>query len=56
MKTYKVTITEILQRTVEVKADSTAEAECAAEEKWNDSEYILSAEDFVRAEFSAAQG
>lgn len=53
MKTYQVTITETLQKTVEVEANSRQEAERLVEEKWNDSEYILDADSFVGVDFSA---
>ena len=36
MKTYQVTITETLQKTVEVEANSKEEAEELVERKWND--------------------
>ena len=47
MKTYEVTITETLQKTV------TVEAERQVEESWNNSEYILDADSFVGVDFSA---
>ena len=53
MKTYEVTITETLQMTVEVEANSKEEAEELVERKWNDSEYILDAEAFKGVDFSA---
>ena len=53
MKTYEVTITETLQKTVEVEANSKEEAEELVERKWNDSEYILDADSFVGVDFSA---
>lgn len=53
MKTYEVTITETLQKTVEVEAASLKEAEALVESRWNDSEYILDAEAFVGVEFDA---
>ena len=53
MKTYQVTITETLQKTVEVEANSKEKAEELVERKWNDSEYILDAEAFVSVDFSA---
>ena len=40
MKTYEVTITETLQKTVEVEANSREEAERQVEENWNNSESI----------------
>ena len=53
MKTYEVTITETLQKTVTVEADSRKEAERQVEENWNNSEYILDADSFVGVDFSA---
>ena len=53
MKTYEVTITETLQKTVEVEANSREEAERQVEQRWNDSEYILDAEAFKGVDFSA---
>lgn len=53
MKTYQVTITETLQKTVEIEANSKAEAESLVEARWNDSEYILDADSFVEVDFSA---
>ena len=53
MKTYEVTITETLQKSVEVEAASRAEAQELVEQKWNDSEYILDAEAFTGVDFSA---
>ena len=38
MKTYVVTITETMQKTVEVEANSRVEAERMVEQRWNDSE------------------
>lgn len=53
MKTYQITITETLQKTVEIEANSKAEAESLVEARWNDSEYILDADSFVGVDFSA---
>lgn len=53
MKTYQVTITETLQKTVEVEANSREEAERQVEQRWNHSEYILDADSFVGVDFSA---
>ena len=44
MRNYKVTITETLQMTVEVRADNLAEAEEKVEEKWK---YILLNLEFI---------
>ena len=53
MKEFEVEITETLQRTVVIRAGSRAEAEVLAEEMWDNEEFVLGAEDFVGAEFSA---
>lgn len=53
MKTYEVTITETLQKMVEVEANSRLEAEALVESRWNDSEYVLDADSFVGVDFSA---
>lgn len=55
MKTYDVTITETLQMTVPIEAESLAEAEQTAEENWNNSQYILDADHFVGADFKAKE-
>lgn len=55
MKTYDVTITETLQMTVPIEAESLAEAEQMAEENWNRSQYILDADHFVGADFKARE-
>ena len=54
MKTYDVTITETLQMTVPIEADSLAEAEQKAEDNWNANQYILDADHFVGAEIGRA--
>ena len=51
MKTYDVTITETLKRTVTVKADSLSQAEQMVTDGWKNSEYILNADDFVNVDF-----
>jgi hypothetical protein len=53
MKKYKVTITETSRMVVEVEADSLADAEEIAEDKWNNGEYILDADNFCGADFHA---
>lgn len=55
MKEYDVTITETLQKTVRIRAESLVEAEQIAEEKWNNSEYILDAEHFKGADFHGVE-
>ena len=46
---YEVEITETSQRTVEIEADSKAEAEEIAESNWNNQEYVFDYNDFVGA-------
>jgi hypothetical protein len=53
MRTYKVTITETLQKEVTVKAGSREEAELTVKGRWNYEEYVLDADNFVGVEFSA---
>lgn len=55
MKTYDVTITETLQMTVPIRANSRAEAEELAEANWNESRYVLGADHFVGADFKAEE-
>ena len=55
MKTYDVTVTETLQMTVPIEAESLAEAEQMAEENWNRSQYIFDADHFVGADFKARE-
>ena len=50
MKTYDVTVTETLQMTVPIEAESLAEAD-----NWNRSQYILDADHFVGADFKAKE-
>jgi hypothetical protein len=53
MNTYKVTITETLQREVSVRAASLEEAEQTVRGRWNYEEYVLDSGDFVGADFKA---
>lgn len=55
-KEYEVTITEILQKTVNVEASSKDEAEQIAEDMWRDEEIVLTAEDFTEVEYKADNG
>lgn len=55
MKTYDVTITETLQMTVPIRADSREEAEEIAEKGWKESEYVLDASHFQEASFRAKE-
>ena len=51
---HKVTITEILKRTLEVEAGDQHEAEQMVSNGWHDSKYVLGADDFADVEFEAA--
>jgi len=51
---HKVTITEILKRTLEVEAGDQHEAEQMVSDGWHDSKYVLGADDFADVEFEAA--
>ncbi|MEO2262576.1 DpnD/PcfM family protein [Dorea sp. YH-dor228] len=55
LKEYDVTITETLQMTIPIRAASRAEAEERAEAEWNQSKYVLGAEQFVGADFHAEE-
>lgn len=52
MKKFDVEITETLQRTVSVEADSRAEAERLVTEAWNNEDYVLDSTDFVGVDSS----
>ncbi len=47
MRTYEVEITEILQKVIEVEANSKEEAYKIIDEKYNNEEIVLSENDFV---------
>ena len=51
MKEYKVLITETLQMTVIVEAESEALAHTRASDAWKNAEYILDADHFQGVEF-----
>mgnify|MGYP001167486515 CR=1 FL=1 len=53
MKSYKVAITEKLQMTVEVEANSRLEAEQLVSDRWHNSDYILDADHFKGVDFKA---
>lgn len=55
MKEYDIKITETLERTVTVQAESREEAETMVEAAWNKEEYVLGSEDFVGAEFTTQE-
>lgn len=50
---YEVTITETLQRKVSVSAESAEEAEVKVTDRWNKSEIILDAANFVGVDYKA---
>ena len=51
MKEYDVTITETLEMTVTVEAESREEARQIVADRWKNSEYILDADSFKDVEF-----
>ena len=53
MNEYRITITETLQKTVTVEAESREEAEQKVNDAWRRAEYILDAEDFQGVEIKA---
>ena len=53
MKKYKVTITETLQKEVEVEAPNCVEAERLVNKQWIDGNYILDADHFKDVDFKA---
>lgn len=53
MSKYKVIITETLEKVVEVEAKNKIEAEQIVLNAWNNSEYVLTADNFARVNFSA---
>jgi len=52
---YKVTITETLQKVVTVDADSYDDAEQIASNNWRTGDYILDSSNFTGVEFSAVE-
>ena len=50
-KEYKVLITETLQKTVIVEAESEAEAHTRVSDAWKNAEYILDSDNFQGVEF-----
>lgn len=50
---FIVTITEILERTVEVEADNPRQAERIVSNDWHNSRHILGSEDFSDVSFDA---
>ena len=56
MKEFEVTVTETLQRTVTVEADSKDDAIQMVEDMYRDSEIILDSEDYTGVEYSSNEG
>lgn len=52
MKEYDIKITETLERTVTVKAESVDDAKAQVEEAWGKSMHVLDSEDFTGVEFT----
>ena len=52
MKEYDVTITETLEMTVTVEAESREEARQKVADNWKNGEYILDAESFKDVDFT----
>ena len=51
MKSFDIEITETLQRTVSVIADSREEAEQMVDDGWHNEDYVLDSEDFIDVDF-----
>lgn len=49
---YDVTITEILEKTIEIEAENEANAIAIAKDKYNKEEVILTADDLAETYFS----
>lgn len=55
MKEYEVTITETLQKTVSIEAESREDAERLIEDMWKDSEIILDSDDFYDVSYAVGK-
>lgn len=55
MKKYDVTITEILQKSVEIEAENYEEAERIVQERWENSQYVLGTDDFKTVDYNAIE-
>lgn len=55
MKKYQVTITETLEKSVEVEAESQEQAQQIVSQAWKDGEYILDADSFTGVDFNAEE-
>lgn len=53
MKRFNVEVTETLQRTIQVEAETREAAERQANALWCDGEVVLDYDDFVEASFKA---
>lgn len=56
MKEFEVTITETLQKTVSIEAETKEEAKQLVEDMWKDGDIILDADDFADVEYAADNG
>ena len=55
MSIFKVKIIETLESEVSIEADNLSEAIHEAEERWNNSVYILTGDDFADVSFKSAE-
>ena len=55
MEKYKVEITEYLQRTIEVEAESKSEAIAKVKEEYNKGNIILDSNDFIAKEINIVE-
>jgi len=53
LREFEVTITETLEKVVTVTAANQCEAELLVNGQWDDSRYILTADDFTGVKFNA---
>jgi len=51
-QSYKVMVTETLQKVITVVADSPEEAEQIVSDRWHDCKHVLTADDFAEIEFT----
>ena len=56
MKEFEVTITETLEKTVVVEADSKDDALQIAEDMWRDGDIVLDADNFIGVDYSSDNG
>lgn len=56
MKEFDVTITETLQKTVSIEAETKEEAEQLVQEMWDNSDIILDTDDFADVEYKSDEG